>query len=111
MSDFTWLPTIGFTKDTTPKVKTSKFGDGYSQRVPDGINNMVQAWNLQFQAQTLTTAAAIENFLSSKQGVYNFTWTPPGESSEVRVICTKWTKTYDSSISRTISATFERVYE
>jgi phage-related protein len=111
MADFTWIPSIGFTSDITPRVSTARFGDGYSQRVPDGINNIGYSWNLQFQSITLEDAAAIEAFLVSKQGSLSFTWLPPGESTEVRVICNKWSKTYDSSISRAISATFERVFE
>jgi len=111
MSDFNWTPTIGFSSDATPSVSTARFGDGYAQRVPTGINNIGQNWNLQFNAQTLNTAAQIISFLESKQGYISFTWTPPGESTEVRVIAPKWTKNYESSISRAISVTFERVYE
>jgi phage-related protein len=111
MAEFTWIPSIGFTNDSTPKVKTAKFGDGYSQRVPDGINNISQSWNLQFQSQPVEVAEAIEAFFRLKQGVTSFTWVPPGEVAEVKVIAPKWTKTYDSGISRSLSVTFERVYE
>lgn len=111
MADFTWTPSVGFTTETTPRVSSAKFGDGYQQRVLNGINTIEQIWNVQFQSQDLVTAAEIDSFLSSKQGATSFTWIPPGEYTEVKVICMKWSKTYDSSISRSISATFERVYE
>lgn len=111
MAEFTWTPTAGFVSDSNPKIYVAKFGDGYSQRTPAGINNIERTWNLQFQYSSLAKAASIEAFLIAKQGTQSFTWLPPGETTEVRVICSKWSKTYDSSITRSISATFERVYE
>jgi phage-related protein len=110
MSEFTWIPSLGFTSESSPRINVASFGDGYTQRVADGINNMKQTWSLQFQSNSIATATAIEAFLVLRGGTTSFTWTPPGESTEIRVICEKWTKTYESSISRNISATFERVY-
>ena len=111
MAEFTWLPTVGFSTDINPSVNKVQFGEGYSQRVPSGINNIMQSWNVSFNSQSIATANAIDAFLSSKYGTNSFTWIPPGETIEVKVLCPKWTKTYESSISRSISATFERVYE
>lgn len=108
MADFTWLPSRGFTTDITPRVTIAKFGDGYSQRVPDGINNLDQSWNLSFQSNDLGTIASIESFIKSKTGSEVFTWIPPGELTEVNVICTKWSKVYDSHISASLSLTFEK---
>jgi phage-related protein len=110
MAEFTWLPSRGFTTDITPRVTIAKFGDGYSQRVPDGINNLDQSWNLAFQSHDLTTISEIESFIVTRQGANSFTWLPPGESTEVRVICNKWSKVYDSHISATLNLTFERFY-
>jgi phage-related protein len=111
MAEFNWKPSIGFSSDTNPRVFAAKFGDGYSQRRPAGINNLDQSWNLPFQNIAINTANDIETFFRSKNGSVSFTWIPPGETSEVRVVCTKWSKIYETSISRTINATFERVYE
>lgn len=110
MADFTYAPSRGFSSDITPSVHTAKFGDGYAQRVIHGINNIASVWNLQFTSQPLADAAAIVAFFEAKAGASSFTWLPPGESTEVMVICSKWSKTYESEISRNITATFERVY-
>lgn len=110
MADFTWIPSRGFNTETTARVREARFGDGYVQRIVEGINNLNQTWNLQFQSNDITTVAAIEAFLVSKGGSQGFTWLPPGEATEVTVICNKWSKTYDSEISRSLTATFERVY-
>jgi len=110
MADFEYAPSRGFTQDVAPSVHTAKFGDGYAQRVIHGINNIASAWSLLFQSQPLADADAIIAFFESKAGATSFTWLPPDEATEVLVICTKWNKTYESEISRNITATFERVY-
>lgn len=110
MAEFTFIPSRGFTAASTPKVNVSKFGDGYSQRTPSGINVIEQTWELSFQSIDVTTANAIEAFFVQRKGATPFSWLPTGEVSEVRVVCTKWNKTYDSHLSSTITATFERVY-
>lgn len=111
MADFTWTPARGFTTEVTPRVSVASFGDGYSQRVASGINNIQQTWNLQFTNNSIAIIDSIDAFLTSKGGVLSFTWVPPGEFVEVKVVCYKWQKTYESSISKSLSATFEKVYE
>ena len=110
MAEFNWIPSRGFTSDSSPKVNIAKFGDGYAQRVPAGINNIDKTWNLTFQSQPIATANAIETFLVLKQGAIPFSWLPTGDSTEVQVVCSKWSKVYESHLTSTISATFERVY-
>lgn len=105
------VPSRGFSSDSTPRVRTARFGDGYSQRVAEGINPINQTWNLQFNSRPIDEANIIEEFFRTKSGVSSFTWLPTGESVEVKVICQKWAKTYESHISANITATFERVYE
>lgn len=110
MAEFTWNPSRGFTGETTPRINVAKFGDGYAQRTTSGINTLDRTWSLQFQQNSLTDVANIEAFFKARKGVTPFSWLPPGESTEVKVVCTKWSKTYDSHISATINATFELVY-
>lgn len=110
MAEFTWAPSRGFTGDSSPRVSVARFGDGYVQRAVTGINNIDKSWNLQFQQNSITDSNDIEAFFKVRKGVTSFSWLPPGESTEVRVVCTKWSRTYESSISATVSATFELVY-
>ena len=35
----------GFSRGSAPKVHTLSFGDGYEQRIADGINNLAQSMN------------------------------------------------------------------
>lgn len=110
MSDFEWKPSRGFSGETVPRVTVAKFGDGYVQRSTTSINIFDKVWNLQFQQNTISDINAIEAFFVARKGVTPFTWTPPGENTEVKVVCTKWSRVYDSNISASLSATFEQVY-
>ena len=116
MSDWTYVPDRSLTKGSQPRIRETKFGDGYSQRSLDGLNYMNQSWDLTFANRIFTDIYNMQSFLETKAGVVAFTFTPPGES-EVKVICRDWnvstlyhTESNNTSIG-TLSARFERVYE
>ena len=108
---FTYVPDRGFTRNTKPRVLTYQFGDGYSQRVNDGINNMPSIYNLTFSGRSVTQADAIIAFLTATEGRRYFLWTPPGESYQIKVIASEWSMTHDTSVSRNISVTFTQVFD
>lgn len=116
MPDWTYVPDKGFSKSSQPRVRETRFGDGYSQRSQDGINYMNESYDLQFSNRSFTTLSAMKTFLEGKGGVVAFTFAPPGEA-EIKVICKDWnvstlyhTGTNATSIG-SLSARFERVYE
>lgn len=109
MSDFTWTPIYSPEMSNEPRVLSANFGDGYEQRLGDGINTIKDIWNLTFRG-TRTEIADILTFLKTKRGVASFTWTPNGEA-EVVVKCQKWSRTIVSANLATITATFEQVFE
>jgi phage-related protein len=117
---FTWVPSVNFRKQNKARVLTAAFGDGYSQRSSDGINNINMEWQLSFINQPLAIADAIEIFLrtagiggnnSQYAGVQYFLWTPIGEVTQYKVVCDTYDIDYTSHISRTINASFRRVYD
>lgn len=116
MSDWNYVPDRNFRKASAPRVRETKFGDGYSQRVQDGINYMNESWDLTFNNRSFTDISTMRTFLEGKGGVVAFTWTPPGET-EIKVICRDWsieTITHtgtDATSHGSLSTRFERVYE
>ena len=108
---FTYKPSKTFTSSSKPRVITSQFGDGYSQRVGQGINRITREWALVFKSRSIIDANAIETFFSARAGVEGFLWNPPGESTTYSVICTEWSRSYDSSISATIQAKFVQIFD
>ena len=85
-------PDRGFTKQTTPNVLISKFGDGYEQRKIRGINNMVEIYELSFSNRPNTETDDLEAFFISSAGVSKFTFTIPDSNEgtgekDIKVVC------------------------
>lgn len=108
MSTFTWSPAPGAAQQKTPKVRTSQFGDGYQQRVGDGINTISRAWTLTFRRLT-ADVDAIDAFLTARAGVESFDWTPPS-GSVGKWICKSWSQGIPAMQLQEINATFEEVH-
>ena len=108
MSDFTYTPSFGASRKRKPRALQAAFGDGYEQRVGDGINVDLVVWDLTFQNRGATEADAIETFLALKAAVTAFTWTPAG-GSEITVVCREWNRSFAESNKNTITANFEQV--
>lgn len=110
MATFTWVPDQGVAVDVQPRVLTTKFGDGYQQRVAAGINTRPEKWNVAFTLRSSSEVAAIESFLAARNGVENFDWTSP-KGSTGKWICSSWQVRYNLASSNDLTATFEQVFE
>lgn len=108
MSTFTWSPAPGATQTKSPRVKAAQFGDGYSQRVGDGINNNPRVWNLTFTRLT-ADIDAIDAFLTAHEDGASFDWTPP-KGAAGKFICKSWSENVIFRTVQSITATFEEVY-
>lgn len=110
MAVFDYVPDRGFSKQTTPRVLVTQFGDGYAHRIADGINAINTVWDLTFTNRDLVDSAAIIAFFETAAGATSFLWTPPDETTQYSIVATDWRQVYESFISRTISVKFTRVY-
>lgn len=111
MTTFTYTPEFGSSGDTTPTVNVNKFGDGYEQRVVQGMNSGPTTWNLQFANRESAEGLAILAFLVARAGVEAFLWTPPLESTALVFKCQKWSKAPQKGSRYNITAVFEQVFE
>lgn len=107
MSTFTWSPTYNTAVSNKPRVKTTKFGDGYQQRIADGINSSPRSYSNTFQKKR-TEMDTIEAYLKLQNGVSSFDWTPPYATAG-KWICPSWSRVYKDGYD-TLTATFEEVY-
>ena len=89
------------------KVVSAKFGDGYQQRVGDGINSSPRSYSNTFQKKR-TDMDSIEAFLKTANGVDSFDWTPPFAAAG-KWICPTWSRVLKDGFD-TLTATFEEVY-
>jgi phage-related protein len=99
-------PNVGMSVSREPRLQIAQFGDGYDQRIPDGINFIRRAWTLRWAPITPEAADAIEQFLVARGGYQSFWWTPPRYLQPVRVRCPKWIRTEDQWNASGIEAGF-----
>ena len=91
-----------------PRVRAAAFGDGYEQRVGDGINNAPRIWALTFTRPTVE-ADEILAFFEARNGVEAFDWAPPYGAAG-RFVVREWKSRMISDVAKSISATFEQVF-
>lgn len=108
MSIFTWAPAFGAALAVQPRVRKATFGDGYQQRIGDGINAQPRAWSLTF-TQDKANIDAIEAFLVAAGGVASFDWTPPTGAAG-KWICASWNRQHIANNAQGMTATFEEVF-
>ncbi|WP_419689148.1 phage tail protein [Burkholderia theae] len=106
---FIWSPTVeGFGGDTTLRVRKAEFGDGYTQRAGDGLNNRLTPYNLRFVGKA-DKISAILAFLDAHAGAVSFFWTPPLRP-QARFVCEKYTEPVKNGNVYTITAQFEPTF-
>lgn len=106
---FTWDPRANNPQgDVTQRVLSAGFGDGYSQRVEDGINTRTESWPLSFTGRR-AYMDPIKAFLDRHGGARSFLWTPPfGEQG--RYLATGYKLIPHNPRLYTINVTFQQVH-
>lgn len=107
MSTFTEIPSSA-SLSTKPRVRTAAFGDGYEQRLADGINSAPRAWSLGFTRPT-AEADVIIAFFEARNGAEAFDWTPPYGTSG-KFVAREWSSQLIGPVAKTINVTFEEVF-
>ena len=89
----------------------AKFGDGYGQAAPDGINDVVDTWALTFEFLNLTDRATLVAALDAVKSWDYLTWTAPGDATVKRWKVTRegWSETTSGLLSN-ISFNVEQVF-
>jgi phage-related protein len=100
-------PDQGASKSMRVAVKETRFGDGYSQRVGDGINALQEDWTLNFAGRTKATVLSIDTFLRSQAGTLAFDWVTP-EGVSKKFICKDWSYSAVHDSDWSLSAKFEQ---
>ena len=114
----TIIPDKTLNRKATPKARVANFGDGYQQRIADGINSIGETYSVNFVNREKAVADDLLAFFDQKKGVTSFAFTIPdtdnttatGEKT-IKVICNDWSVQYSNSDHYSVQATFERVYE
>jgi phage-related protein len=66
--------------ETEFRILETRYGNGYSQRARDGINNVIAKWNVSWEGLTYADMSTITTAIDTSAGVDYFTWQPPGDT-------------------------------
>lgn len=110
------IPDRSLQQSSKPRVLTAKFGDGYEQRLADGINSIEQEFTLSFNTRPDSEIDDIVAFFDDKKGVASFDYTYPdtnagGGETTVKVVCDTYDITFVNDEFSTCTAKLRRVYE
>ena len=102
----------GMARSSAHRVLTASFGDGYEQRVKDGINTKVDTFSLTFNNRSATDINRIAAFFDAKAG-NNFTFTVTDHSGDtnMKVVCDGYNIVYLAENFHSLNCNFRRVYE
>lgn len=100
-------------EQTTPRVLRAQFGDGYTQRAIDGLNNLPRTLNVTWANFSDTDIQTLVDFFEARAGVEAFDWMQPKDTSTRQYIASVWNRTATAPAFEvsTLTATFEEVFD
>ena len=94
-----------------PKVNTLSFGDGFEQRLTEGLNQNPLSVNLTFEL-TQTDADTAIAFLNARvEDGASFDYTLPSESTSRKFVCTSFPRSIPFLNRVRLSCVFREVFE
>ena len=113
--NFWWKPSYTSKISNTPRVKINSFGNGYQQRVQDGLNNNLIQFSLNFDNRSENETVSILYFLKQRAGSESFIYNLPTIYSKstsdlnTSFICLQWDVNFISYNNYSISMEFIEV--
>tara|TARA_A100001015_G_C14774573_1_gene626639 strand:- start:383 stop:757 length:375 start_codon:yes stop_codon:yes gene_type:complete len=109
-------PDKSLKRSSKPKVLVSRFGDGYEQRLADGINSIKQEFTATFKLREKVIIDDVVAFLDARKGALAFPFRFPdtngtNNETEIKVVCEDYTISYDYGDFYSLSVKLRRVYE
>jgi phage-related protein len=109
-------PDKTLSRKSQPRTRTAVFGDGYEQRIIDGINSLQEEYYCSFRNRTKEFIDDVVTFLEDKKGVTSFTFVVPdtnssGNEKSIKVVCKDFDTIFEYDDYYTLSLTLKRVYE
>ena len=113
--NFFWKPSYNTKVSATPRVKINQFGNGYQQRIQDGLNTNLLDFQLVFENRSENETVSILHFLHQRNGQQSFIYNLPTiyakstSNLNTRFTCPEWVSNYTSYNNYTIEARFKEV--
>lgn len=93
------------------RVKRVSFGDGYSQRVSDGLNSKVQQWRLSYNGISNAEAETLRNFFRGLGGTGLIEWTPFNQSVELKWTANNFSCRPSSATTSDVTVTLQQEFD
>ena len=100
--EFFWKPSYASQLQIKPAVNVIKFGNGYEQRTPDGVNNNLLKFDLLLEGRNKNETRAIAHFLHKRKASDSFFCDAPfpynfdnSQSYPKRFVCEEWNISYN----------------
>lgn len=111
-----YTPDRSMTKTSKPKLLLATFGDGYEQRIADGINSIKETFSLNYANRTKEEIDDLVTFLDSTKGVTSFNFVIPNTNNNdspvtVKTVCDDYNTNYQYDNFYSLSVSLRRVYE
>ena len=94
-----------------PKVNTLSFGDGFEQRLTEGLNQNPLSVNLTFELSQTAANTAITFLNARVEDGASFDYTLPSETSSRKFVCTSFPRSIPFLNRVTLSCVFREVFE
>lgn len=118
MAEFAWVESASTQMEEAPRFSRTRFGDGYAQDAPDGLNPITQRWRVVFTDVENSVADAIVAFFRARAGATTglgvFDWVPlwATGTNKILVKCPSWSRRHkDFYGTSDIEAVFEQVFK
>lgn len=106
-------PSIGSRVVNKADVLRADFGDGYTQRAANGLNNVGFEYSLIWRNVPIEDGQDMIDFFEARGGWESFDWLDILQEfpSTIQVVCEDWNRAPISENYETVTATFVRVYD
>lgn len=84
-----WRPSVPYGIKSEPRLNVAQFGDGYQQRIIDGLNATKRTWSLQFNGRHVDILNAMDDYLTNMKGS-QFPFYDPVSQRVFQVFCDDW---------------------
>jgi phage-related protein len=106
---FTHVPDYQGEETHEPRIRAVRFGDGYEQRAPDGLNPDLVTWSFTFEHRSKADVDEMNAFFQERGGVLPFYCYDPDGTNPRIYVCPRWTRKPSSGVWWTLTATFREV--
>ncbi|MFA5396239.1 MAG: phage tail protein [Methanogenium sp.] len=104
-------PIIGMSRSYKGRIIDNDFGNGYTQRITDGINALQREIGLSWIGSITNIKELTDHFEEREYGTKSFTWTPPNETISRKWTCNEWSISNNSDDIQTLTANFVMRYD